>query len=390
MSESFYRAFEEIHRGSRALIKSRLLAYNPFITLLGSIAFPPTAIDLGCGRGEWLELLDEHGFDARGVDLNESMLAACRKAGMQVQNADAIATLRALPNESMVLVSAFHVVEHMPFDDVQTLVQEALRVLKPGGLLILETPNSENIVVGASEFYKDPSHARPVPWALLQFATEYVGFRRNIVVRLQEASALHTTSEIRLIDVLSGVSPDYAVVAQKNGSADILSTFDPPFNKNYGISLDTLAERYELQAEKMRKDLVQINDRLAIAEQRLNAVFLSRSWRITAPLRLLTDVLRALELPALKRTLTSNGRRGVKALLQRTGRMILRHPPLKKMAFNLLAYTPTLKERLHNILHAQKNILPDAQPSEITPAHLTPRALAIYTELKAIVDKKEA
>jgi len=75
MHDSFYRAFEEKHRGSRELIKSRQRAYLPFIEALRSICSDARAIDLGCGRGEWLELLKESGFDAQGVDLDEGMLA---------------------------------------------------------------------------------------------------------------------------------------------------------------------------------------------------------------------------------------------------------------------------------------------------------------------------
>jgi len=84
MSDSFYRAFEEKYCGPRSLIKSRLEAYRPFITPL-LIGFPNAhAIDLGCGRGEWLELLQENQFEAQGVNLDDGMLAACTELGLNV------------------------------------------------------------------------------------------------------------------------------------------------------------------------------------------------------------------------------------------------------------------------------------------------------------------
>ncbi|MGE9641913.1 class I SAM-dependent methyltransferase, partial [Escherichia coli] len=77
-------------------------------------------------------------------------------------------------------------VEHIGFANVQLLIEESFRVLKPGGLLILETPNPENIVVASSSFYLDPTHTQPIPNQLLAFLTEYTGFNRTKILRLQE------------------------------------------------------------------------------------------------------------------------------------------------------------------------------------------------------------
>ena len=141
MNEGFYRAFEDKYRGSRELILGRLNAYAPLLKTLKT-AFPEgQAVDLGCGRGEWLELLSSFGINATGVDLDEGMLAACRERGYDVVCEDAIGYVGGLPTESLALVSAFHLVEHIPFDALARLVSEALRVLKPGGILIMETPN---------------------------------------------------------------------------------------------------------------------------------------------------------------------------------------------------------------------------------------------------------
>src|SRR5205085_6191498 len=202
------------YRGAREIIKDRLRAYARFTDPLLQMAGRPMALDLGCGRGEWLELLGESGFDARGVDLDEGMLAACVERGLNAQHGDALAALRETPSDSLALVSSFHLVEHLPFGLVQDLITEALRVLQPGGLLIMETPNPENLTVGATSFYLDPSHLHPLPPGLLGFAAEHAGFARQRIVRLQEEPQLHTDAPVGLINVLAGVSPDYAVVAQ--------------------------------------------------------------------------------------------------------------------------------------------------------------------------------
>jgi SAM-dependent methyltransferase len=124
---SFYRAFEDRYRGSREIIKDRLRAYPlSWIRCFSRLGrWGATALDLGCGRGEWLELLGENGFAARGVDLDEGMLAACRERGLNAKHGDALAALRAQPDASLALVSAFHLVEHLPFDLVQELIAEA-------------------------------------------------------------------------------------------------------------------------------------------------------------------------------------------------------------------------------------------------------------------------
>ncbi|MCC2960806.1 methyltransferase domain-containing protein [Massilia sp. IC2-278] len=267
---NFYRAFEDRHRGSRELIKSRLAVYHPFLAPLPAVG-RPTAIDLGCGRGEWLELLGELGFAARGIDLDEGMLAACRERGLDVSTADALSSLRTLPDASVTLVSAFHLVEHIPFDDVQELIAQALRVLQPGGLLILETPNPENLVVGSTNFYTDPSHLRPVPPLLLDFAVEFTGFARHKVVRLQEPAALLDASEVELINVLNGVSPDYSVIGQKAADAAVLGAFDAAFAAPFGLELGDLAQRYEetLRAREAAAAaaLAKLEERVAAAEQ---------------------------------------------------------------------------------------------------------------------------
>ena len=247
MSNGFYRAFEERYRGSRELVKSRLKVYLPFIIPLKKFTTSPRSLDLGCGRGEWLELLTENGFNAYGVDLDDEMLKACRQLGLKSKKIDAIKYLKEEADESHDLISGFHIAEHLPFEKLQTLVSEALRVLKPAGLMILETPNPENIVVGSKSFYMDPTHEKPIPPELLSFVIEHTGFFRVKVVRLQESKDLASNVRLSLMNVLAGVSPDYSVVAQKHAEPDVIEHFDSAFSKDYGIDLNFLADNYDRQ-----------------------------------------------------------------------------------------------------------------------------------------------
>ncbi|WP_407278728.1 methyltransferase domain-containing protein [Aromatoleum evansii] len=263
----FYRAFEDRHRGSRDSIMDRLEVYLPFVEPL-RVVYPESAtVDLGCGRGEWLQLMMQKGFDAVGVDIDEGMLSACSGLGLKTVKQDAIAFLRALADESQCVVSGFHIVEHLPFADLQVLVEEALRVLKPGGLLILETPNPENVAVGTTNFYLDPTHQRPIPPLLLEFLPEHYGFARIKILRLQEQDALVGKESVDLIDVFCGASPDYSVVAQKSAAPSIMAVFDEPFAQSYGIELGQLANRFDAKLDR-RFDAVE--RRISGAEKTAN------------------------------------------------------------------------------------------------------------------------
>lgn len=268
MSDGFYRAFEDRHRGTLESVKMRQRVYLPLIRPLARHYPHAAAIDLGCGRGEWLELLAEEGFDALGIDLDDGMLAECRARGLRVRTEDAIAALRNLPDASQAVVSGMHLAEHIPFEVLQVLVQEALRVLLPAGLLILETPNPENIVVGTTNFYLDPTHNRPLPPLLLSFLPEYYGFSRVKILRLQEPVSLGQTRRFTLHDVLGGVSPDYAVVAQKSADKSLLGSVSQAFEPDYGVSLGELSNAYDNQIEQ---SIVKLNLTLQRVDRELGS-----------------------------------------------------------------------------------------------------------------------
>ena len=351
--DHFYRAFEDRHRGSRELIRQRLLVYLPFVKPLAALNPALPVLDIGCGRGEWLELLSDQGIAACGVDTDDGMLAACLERGLKVVSVDALAHLASLPSGSLLAVTGFHIAEHLPFDGLQSLFAQAFRVLVPGGLLILETPNPENLLVGSANFYIDPSHQRPLPSQLLSFLAEHQGFAPVWLLRLQEEERLAKGGAASLYDVLANVSPDYAIVAQvpfasasssvERQSPDLQLT--RAFDMACGVSLPDLASRYDhqlqlqadsllqavqaverkasqteqqasqaegqvrqviadvqqlyrdigqcsLDIEQMKSQARQMHTDLADVHSELAAVHASHSWRITRPLRWLARFFR--------------------------------------------------------------------------------------------------
>ncbi|PWV72646.1 bifunctional 2-polyprenyl-6-hydroxyphenol methylase/3-demethylubiquinol 3-O-methyltransferase UbiG [Halomonas sp. A11-A] len=171
--DAYYLAFEDACRGSEAQIREHLLNYAPQLDMASRAG--TRALDLGCGRGEWLSLLSERGFSAHGADLNVAMVEHCQERGFEVAHADLLAALSAQPDNSHALVSAFHLAEHLPFDVLYRMVDEAQRVLAPGGVLIIETPNPENLLVGSHTFYHDPTHRNPLTPTAMTFLLEYHG-----------------------------------------------------------------------------------------------------------------------------------------------------------------------------------------------------------------------
>ncbi|HVJ39325.1 MAG TPA: methyltransferase domain-containing protein [Stenotrophomonas sp.] len=224
--DALYSALEDSFRGSRELVRERV---RPYLAELetASRGSPQDSlvIDIGCGRGEWLELVRNAGYQARGIDMNAMFVQTCRALDLDVVHGDAFDVLREMPSGSAAAITSMHLVEHLPFETMIALIDECRRVLRPGGLLILETPNPENLSVGAFSFYMDPTHRNPLPPGLLFWLTRSRGFAEVRIERLTHAR------EVVFPELLDAEQPgaeslnqiieqfraplDYAVIARK-------------------------------------------------------------------------------------------------------------------------------------------------------------------------------
>jgi 2-polyprenyl-3-methyl-5-hydroxy-6-metoxy-1,4-benzoquinol methylase len=189
--DAFYLDFENRFRGARDMIKERLRFYVPILRKARAGRRARPVLDVGCGRGELLELLREQKLEVSGIDLNEAMVAQCKEYHLNVLQADAIEFLRSLPDRSQGAVTAFHLIEHLPFKMLVELIIHTRRVLKPGGIAIFESPNCKNLMVGACYFNIDPTHRNPVFPETAQFMLETHGFER---VTLEYLSPVDTTT----------------------------------------------------------------------------------------------------------------------------------------------------------------------------------------------------
>jgi O-antigen chain-terminating methyltransferase len=215
----FHASIEATFRGPYDEIRERMRIYLPYLDALpaGLRALP--ALDVGCGRGEWLELVMAAGMKAVGVDDNAVSVERCVARGLDAVRGDALDYLRRQPEGSHSVVSAFHVVEHLDPAAMMALLLDARRVLADGGLLLLETPNPENLRVAGYSFRFDPTHRHPIPAPLLRAFVEFAKYEIVDALALQPDDAIAEVATREqwpptLAQLLAGAR-DSALIARK-------------------------------------------------------------------------------------------------------------------------------------------------------------------------------
>lgn len=223
--DPLYADFEDVFRGSREMIRSRATPYLDWVREGGEITAEAPILDVGCGRGEWMELARDHGMQVRGIDINRVFIETCRAAGMDVSEGDAIEVMRTMPDASVGAVTSMHLVEHLPFESLILLIDEAFRILRPGGVIVLETPNPENLSVSSHWFFLDPTHRNPLPPVTLAWLVRERGFVDPRIERLTQARDLNAPPmwpaeqpgavTVNAVIERLHVAADYSIVARK-------------------------------------------------------------------------------------------------------------------------------------------------------------------------------
>jgi len=218
-----YMTFEQMYRGGRDTIKESQKRYLKYLEGKNRI------LDIGCGRGEFVELMLEAGkTGVKGIDLNESMVALCRQAGLPVEYGDAVSYLNRLEADTLEGIYLGQVVEHMQPAEIVQMARLAHEKLKADGVIIMETPNPTCLAIFANSFYLDMSHNKPVHPLTLEFILQSQGFREVETIYFSEleeklpklsGSGLGNEEEVnkgidRLNRLLYGAQ-DYAIIGWK-------------------------------------------------------------------------------------------------------------------------------------------------------------------------------
>ena len=209
--------FADAFRGPEEAILERQKRYASRFADASQGSSAHGILDLGCGRGEFLEAAREAGLSARGIDQSAECIALCRAKGLAAEQADLFAYLAAVEDRSLGGVFCSQVVEHLPPERVPALVRLLAAKLRPGALAAIETPNPECLAIFATHFYLDPTHTRPIPPVLLGFYLEEAGMGNVEVERLAPAAeSIPALNDLpaSVRDALFG-GLDYAIFARK-------------------------------------------------------------------------------------------------------------------------------------------------------------------------------
>ena len=201
--------FEEVERGSREEVVVKFRDYLPLFKDATPI------VDLGCGRGEFLELASWVGLEASGVDSDPNVVAACEAAGLRAETADLYEYLVGMPDASLGGVFCAQVVEHLPAALLEPLFGEMARVLRPGGRLVVETPNAACFSTYVQSFWRDPTHLRPVPAPRLSWAARTAGL---VVDEMRFSSPSPPDERLPLAEV-APADPDLATAIRAYNGA---------------------------------------------------------------------------------------------------------------------------------------------------------------------------
>jgi O-antigen chain-terminating methyltransferase len=219
-----YLAFEARFRGDERTIRARQEVYREHLEGRRRV------VDLGCGRGELLELMRDAGVSAYGVDTEPDFVDLVQEKGLEIRLEDAVAHVEGLAPGDVDGIVASHVIEHLPHALLGRLVRGAAEALPEGGVLILETPNPESLLAGSVNFHRDPTHLRPVHPDTLAFLCESAGFRDVAILRLspvpdsgrlplpapgEDALARHVDRIAERLNELVYGWQDYAVIARR-------------------------------------------------------------------------------------------------------------------------------------------------------------------------------
>ena len=267
MKSDFYLQFENKFRGDRKAIIEKLLIYDSLIDLYMKNYNQISLLDIGCGRGEWLEKYKEIIPQSFGIEKDINMINLCKSLGLNVIRGDAIEVLKELQSGSQSVITIFHMIEHLNYTELTLLLDQCYRVLKDDGILIMETPSIDNLLVSSKLFYIDSTHVTHINPDRIKFELESLGFAKANYYFINGGPLEHAES-LKLTRILNGVAQDLLIVACKGQAvSNLIFHTKKDWEKKLSQAPTTLeaASNFDLEIEQKLRDQSQlINDQTLI------------------------------------------------------------------------------------------------------------------------------
>lgn len=290
VDQQFYKKFENRFRGDYKQILKRLELYEPLIKIYNKRFLKPFFLDIGCGRGEWLELLQRNNSNFLGIDVFDNL--EIKLSSKNFIKEDFKKYLSTLKNNSIDFVSSFHLIEHLDFNEQKKLVKEVSRVLKPNGLFLLETPNQKNISVSLINFSVDPTHIKPVNHELFLFMMEEYGFSKTASFGVNHN--IFYKNKLNMHDIIYSVSPDFTFMGfKKISDVTLIKDINSYLKNKINYNIDFFINEYEKNLERKLVDLEKkLDSQIQFTHKRINdnQVSIDYIFRLIRPVILLSNI----------------------------------------------------------------------------------------------------
>ena len=260
MKSDYYLNFENKFRGNRETIINKLSIYDSLIDLVFRENNEISLLDIGCGRGEWLEKWKEKIPNSMGIDQDLNMINLCKSLGLNVLHGQAMEILSKLETSSVSVITIFHMIEHIENDKISLLLNECYRVLSGDGILIIETPSIDNLLVSTKLFYIDSTHINHINPDRIAYEIESLGFIKANYYYIN-GGPLQNASPLKLTRLLNGVAQDLLIIACKGKrTSDLLfkNNLEWEFELSQAPSTLEAASEYDAEIENLNNEKIKI------------------------------------------------------------------------------------------------------------------------------------
>tara|TARA_B100000700_G_scaffold185844_1_gene204760 strand:+ start:204 stop:1451 length:1248 start_codon:yes stop_codon:yes gene_type:complete len=285
-----YSEFEDKFRGSTKDVQQRLSIYD---SLLSQISLNLSSsqlniLDLGSGRGEWLQRCRSKNYKCIGIEQNSEMLKNSMYEGINFIEGDIFQVMKNLQSDSFDVLTAFHIIEHLSPTKICILFDEIFRLLNSNGVLIIETPSIDNLSIASKGFYLDPTHITPINEELVCFQLSNAGFN-EVHSYYINAGPLKNTRRFALTRILNGVSQDLCLIASKGeSSTQELFYQNSSWQKDLDCGpttieaashFDNYTDELEFKLNKSMEDIFLLKKELLILKKELRPI-ISRNHKL--------------------------------------------------------------------------------------------------------------